>query len=636
MKPQHQAIAAGLALTLAFGTAATPSTLFANTDTDSEDALVAAEGASADGTGTGEGEASEELPAPGDFDRADAYVDDPAATAEAQGMPSIMMLSVNSLMASRAMSISPNSLSSEMKYFAENESGSNYDQGFSYYDGYNAMGFYQFDRRYSLVEFMEACYAYDSDTYAMFAPVIERGNELRSGDIYDSSTKRLTEIGQLAQDAWHAAHAANPSEFSALQDDFAYQEYYLPVERILRNTFGVDISGRADCVKGLAWGMCNLFGSGGCQKYFKLAELTDDMTDREFVNALCDAVVENVGGQWAASYRARYERERATCLEYIAEDEAQADKPEEGGEQPGDGNQEPGDGNQDADNGDQDAGDSNQEPEDEGDQPGDEGGEQPDGSGGDEPAGDGPSSDDGSTPKPVPPADDAVTGGTTDNGAGSDNESGDNADNGSGGNADNGSGSNNGNGSDDGAGGDSDNGDDSGAEGNTGNSGPGSEGGSGSGNGASNNGSGADDDSNGGSGSDGATDSADDNADSTGGASTEGSASAGEENTSTSTQEKTETDESTANDVSTSDEQGKDSGSGASTSDGQKDEDAERTKKDERAATADEREKLPATADAASIGLAVSAGLSAIGAGAVVAGKKGRGTRVPFEDGFRE
>ena len=618
MKPQHQAIAAGLALTLAFGTAATPSTLFANTDTDAEDALVAADGTSADGTDTGADETSEELPAPGDFDRADAYVDDPAATAEAQGMPSIMMLSVNSLMASRAMSISPNSLSSEMKYFAENESGSNYDQGFSYYDGYNAMGFYQFDRRYSLVEFMEACYAYDPDTYAMFAPVIERGNELRSGDIYDSSTKRLTEIGQLAQDAWHAAYAANPSEFSALQDDFAYQEYYLPVERILRNTFGVDISGRADCVKGLAWGMCNLFGSGGCQKYFRLAELTDDMSDREFVNALCDAVVENVGGQWAASYRARYERERATCLEYIAEDEAQADKPEEGGEQPGDGNQEPGDGNQDADNGDQDAGDSNQDPEDEGEQPGDEGGEQPDGSEGDEPAGDGPSSDDGSTPKPVPPTDDAVAGGTTDNGAGSDNESG--------GNAENGSDSNNGNGSDDGAGSDSDNGADSGAEGNTGNGGPGSEGGSGAGDSASNNGSGADDDSNGGSGSDNAADSADDNsgsaAGSTGSTSTEGSASADDEDASTSTQKKTETDESTADDTSTSDEQ--------------KGEDAERAKKDERAATADEREKLPATADAASIGLAVSAGLSAIGAGAVVAGKKGRGARVPFEDGFRE
>lgn len=632
MKPQHQAIAAGLALTLAFGTAATPSTLFANTDTDSEDALVAAEGASADGTDAGEDEASEELPAPGDFDRADAYVDDPAARAEAQGMPSIMMLSVNSLMASRAMSISPNSLSSEMKYFAENESGSNYDQGFSYYDGYNAMGFYQFDRRYSLVEFMEACYAYDPDTYAMFEPVIERGDELRSGDIYDSSTKRLTEIGQLAQDAWHAAYAANPSEFSALQDDFAYQEYYLPVERVLRNTFGVDISGRADCVKGLTWGMCNLFGIGGCQKYFKLAELTDDMTDREFVNALCDAVVENVGGQWAASYRARYERERATCLEYIAEDEAQADKPEEGGEQPGDGTQQPGDGNQDADDGDQQPGDGNQEPGDEGEQPGDEGGEQPDGSESDEPAGDGSSSDEGTTPKPVPPANDAVTGGTTDSGPGSDNGAGDNADNGSGSNSDNGS--------NNGAGSDSDNG----TEGGAGNGGSGSEGGSGSGNDANGNGSDADGESNGGGGSDSATGSTDGSSDnssdgdagSTGGTSTEGSSSADDEDASTSTLEKIEADDPAANDTSTSDEQDKNSGNDTSTSEEQKGEDAGRAKKDEHAATADERKKLPATADAASIGLAVSAGLSAIGAGAVVAGKKGRGTRVPFEDGFRE
>ena len=95
------------------------------------------------------------------------------------------------------------------------------------------------------------------------------------------------------------------------------------MQRILKNNFGVDISGRADCVKGLAWGLCNLFGSGGCQRFFRLANLSDDMTDREFVNALCDAVVNNVDDYaYGASYKARYERERATCLEYIAEDEA--------------------------------------------------------------------------------------------------------------------------------------------------------------------------------------------------------------------------------------------------------------------------------------------------------------------------
>ncbi|MDM8302797.1 hypothetical protein [Collinsella tanakaei] len=344
MKPQHQAIAAGLALTLAFGSAAAPSTIYANTESDTEGAQAAdgtSDGSTSDAgddAATGE-DAAETLPEPGGYDRALDYEVDPAVEAESEDMPSIMMLSVNSLMASRAMSITPTSLSSEMKYFAENESGSNYDQGFSYYDGYNAMGFYQFDRRYSLLDFMEACYAYDPDTYAMFEPVIERGDELVSGDIYDSNTKRLTKIGQLAQDAWHAAYDANPSEFSALQDNFAYQEYYLPVERILRNK-GVDISERADCVKGLAWGLCNLFGSGGCQKFFDDAELSDDMTDREFVNALCDAVVKGVytyDYAYADSYASRYERERATCLEYISEDEQDADNPQpgEGGETPG-------------------------------------------------------------------------------------------------------------------------------------------------------------------------------------------------------------------------------------------------------------------------------------------------------------
>lgn len=274
MEPRHQAIAAGLALTLAIGTVGTPTITYASTDTGTEraDSLegAAASGSSTgDGTSTGDDAAEEELPAPAEYDRADDYVEDPSA----EGMPTIMTLSLNSLLSGRSarVSITPQSLSSEMRYFAENESGSNYDQGFSFGDGYNAMGFYQFDRRYSLLDFIEACYSYDPSKYSMFAAVIERGDELQNGAIYDSSTKQLTEIGQLAEDAWHAAYAADPAEFSALQDNFAYQEYYLTVERILRNNFGVDISGRADCVKGLAWGLCNLFGSGGCQRFFKLA-----------------------------------------------------------------------------------------------------------------------------------------------------------------------------------------------------------------------------------------------------------------------------------------------------------------------------------------------------------------------------
>ena len=79
MEPRHQAIAAGLALTLAIGTVGTPTITYASTDTGTEcaDSLegAAASGSSTgDGTSTGDDAAEEELPAPAEYDRADDYV----------------------------------------------------------------------------------------------------------------------------------------------------------------------------------------------------------------------------------------------------------------------------------------------------------------------------------------------------------------------------------------------------------------------------------------------------------------------------------------------------------------------------------------------------------------------------------
>ncbi len=599
MEPRHQAIAAGLALTLAIGTVGTPTITYASTDTGTEraDSLegAAASGSSTgDGTSTGDDAAEEELPAPAEYDRADDYVEDPSA----EGMPTIMTLSLNSLLSGRSarVSITPQSLSSEMRYFAENESGSNYDQGFSYGDGYNAMGFYQFDRRYSLLDFIEACYSYDPSKYSMFAAVIERGDELQNGAIYDSSTKQLTEIGQLAEDAWHAAYAADPAEFSALQDNFAYQEYYLTVERILRNNFGVDISGRADCVKGLAWGLCNLFGSGGCQRFFKLANLSDDMTDREFVNALCDAVVENVDGYtYGASYRARYERERATCLSYISEDEAAAEQPggsdtETGSDDdtaPGDDAVTGGDATGDDATGDDAAG---------GDATGGDatGGDTAGGTDGDagvtEPgdgsaSADGPSSDGGA-------ADDTGTTDPAGDSASDDGSSDDDAANGD--VSDGASGDTSGGAADDPAG---DPAGDSGSSGGSGTSSGGDEA------------DGSDSSDQGGSTQDGT-------AGSTGSPSDDAAGDDGQKT-----------------------DDGASSGGSSDTGSGSQDGDGSGAKRDANGSKGDaaaEPERLPATADAASIALAVSAGLSALGAGAVVAGKRSGGARDPFVDGFRE
>ena len=56
---------------------------------------------------------------------------------------------------------------------------------------------------------------------------------------------------------------------------------------------------------------------------------------------------------------------------------------------------------------------------------------------------------------------------------------------------------------------------------------------------------------------------------------------------------------------------------------------------DKGAVKADDVEKLPATADASTIGLMVSAALSASGIGAVAVGKRRSAEKIPFEDGFR-
>lgn len=317
MKPKHQAIVAGLALSLTLGVAA-PIPMFAQTDTVQQQDIAG--NANADPIT----DVDAKQPAPSDYDPADEY-------SEAVDPSSLMTLSFNSMMATSSSSLQPKALSSEMKYFAQNESGSNYNLGFSYGDGYHAMGFYQFDRRYALVDFMQECYNYNPQKYGMFKAVIDRGSELkRDADdvIYDKKTHKLTELGQLAEDAWHAAYAADPQEFSALQDAYGYQEYYLPVERIVRK-YGLDLSGRADCLKGLCWGMNNLFGSGGCQKFFKMANLSNDMSDEQAVTAICDALIDYMTNtstnQYAASYANRYEREKKTCLTYLAQHKTEND-----------------------------------------------------------------------------------------------------------------------------------------------------------------------------------------------------------------------------------------------------------------------------------------------------------------------
>lgn len=286
MKPKHQAIAAGLALTLAFGSVAAPAPAVAETTP---------------------GTASRAT----DIDKGEYTQQSFSGAVRSIG------------------GITPRTLSAEMKYFTKYESHGNYDQGFGKGDGYNALGYYQFDRRYSLVTFMRQVYQYNPTKYGMFKAVLDRSSELSDKNASMHTAAGFTEIGQLAEDAWHAAYAVNPVEFSALQDGYAYSNYYAITESWLKSSLGIDISGRADCVKGMVWSITNMCGTGGCRFFFNRAGLNANMTDREFVTALSNSVVNNIEeyssqSQYYNGWKNRYKNELKDCLVYISQDEAEA------------------------------------------------------------------------------------------------------------------------------------------------------------------------------------------------------------------------------------------------------------------------------------------------------------------------
>lgn len=218
----------------------------------------------------------------------------------------------------------------EMKYFTKYESHGNYNQGFSYGDGYNALGYYQFDRRWSLIPFMKQVYNYDSAKYGMLKDAIDRGSEISNASNAMYENGQLTELGRIAQEAFQGAYNTDPAEFSALQDAYAYNSYYAVTEAWLKSGLGIDISGRADCVKGMVWSITNMCGTGGCRDFFRWANLSNDMSDCEFVTALSNSVVNNVATKFSSQpqyhegWKNRYKNELKDCLVYIAEDEAAA------------------------------------------------------------------------------------------------------------------------------------------------------------------------------------------------------------------------------------------------------------------------------------------------------------------------
>ena len=232
-------------------------------------------------------------------------------------------------------SLQPMTFSSEMLYFCKYESSCNYDQGLSSGDGYHAMGYFQFDNRYGLGSFLKAVYNYNPSTYSALKVIGDRYGWNVTGAT--RSNGAFTQLGNDLNTAWHAAYKANPTEFSNLQNGWAYIDSYngsLGARGCLR-AFGINLDNRPDCIKGLCWGMVNLFGAGGGASYinngnyyganwfFKNSGINDSMSDEAFVTTLCDYVVNNVAKRYPkqsiywTGWQNRYKSEKADCLKYL-------------------------------------------------------------------------------------------------------------------------------------------------------------------------------------------------------------------------------------------------------------------------------------------------------------------------------
>lgn len=257
-----------------------------------------------------------------------------------EGSPEALMSLFS--MGRSASGLRPVNLSGDVTYFGAYEGGS-YAQTLSSGDGFHAVGYYQFDNRYGLLDFIRAVYAYDPSKYSMFEQFNYVADSTFKADKAMRQNGQFTALGVALNSSWKAAYAADAEEFSRLQDGWEYIKYIEPALDYL-DSRGIDIYSRADAVQGLCASLCNLFGPSGWHKfvggysdgydwngfynswkYWDGCGLSNDMTDAEFVSTLCDYVVENVGvfykgqPQNHQGWQNRYKCEKTQCLAMIAE-----------------------------------------------------------------------------------------------------------------------------------------------------------------------------------------------------------------------------------------------------------------------------------------------------------------------------
>lgn len=192
--------------------------------------------------------------------------------------------------------------SSKMLFFLTFESGSEaYKQTGG--DNGNACGAYQFDYRYSLLNFVKYAYGRNAQLCAEF--------KTYAGYPDNATYRAKLHNNKTFYKAWKKIYKRNPAEFAQLQDTFAKSNYYDPVESQLARA-GINLGVRSDVVKGAVYSYSIQHGQSQAVAAVKACKIKSTTSDKQFLKKLYTYRKKEY-----PAYKSRYSSEYSKALSLL-------------------------------------------------------------------------------------------------------------------------------------------------------------------------------------------------------------------------------------------------------------------------------------------------------------------------------
>lgn len=156
-------------------------------------------------------------------------------------------------------------------------------------DSGNAMGAYQFDRRYALVPFMQFCVDYNAEKYAGFKKFIA----------YGAGSEKLKNNQELAN-LWLGYCNEDLEEFGNLQDEYAYKYYYIPAKNYAVKK-GVPVDNYSPVLKGSLWSFAIRSGTESGAKKVVNGYNNGNKTELKLLKAAYNTYGSQDANRWSIS-----------------------------------------------------------------------------------------------------------------------------------------------------------------------------------------------------------------------------------------------------------------------------------------------------------------------------------------------